>query len=118
MDPNTGGVANANIDKVGKVTVRAIDSAMVAANNSAAGGLAGSPYGLEEYSDPNAGPGQGLIKSGIEWVFENCFVTKVTMPKFTTEGADNVKFTVDFKFGKVKYPGFAAGNPGSGNTNL
>ena len=118
VDPNTGGVSNANIDKVGKVTVRTIDSAIVAADNAAAGTLAGAPLGLEEYSNPNAGPGKGLIQGGLEWVFENCFVTKVTMPKFSTDSADVIKFSVDFKFGKVKYPGFAAGNSGSGNTNL
>ena len=40
------------------------------------------------------------------------------MPKFSTDGADVINFTVDFTFGKVKYPGFSAGNPGDGNTNL
>jgi hypothetical protein len=118
VDPNTGGVSNANIDKVGKVTVKTIDSAIVAANNAAAGKLAGAPAGLEEYSNPDAGPGEGLIKSGLKWVFENCIVTKVTMPKYSTDSADILKFTVDFKFGNCQYPGFVAGNPGDGNTNL
>lgn len=111
VDPNTGGVANANIDKVGTVTVRTVSSAIVAADSSAAGSLSGTPLGIDDYtSTQNQTAGQiASSDNTIEWKFENCFVTKVTMPKFTTEGADNIKFTVDFKCGNVKFPGFSAG---------
>jgi hypothetical protein len=42
----------------------------------------------------------------MEWKFKGCFVTKVDMPKFKTDGADLVTFAVDFHFGDVEYPGF------------
>lgn len=110
VDPNTGGVANANVDKVGTVTVRTVNSAIVAAGSDKASSLSGSPLGLDDYISTQAQT-QGQIADGdnaIQWKFENCFVTKVTMPKFTTEGADNVTFTVDFKCGNVIFPGFEA----------
>lgn len=104
VDPNTGGVANANIDKVGTVTVRTIGSAIVAAGNS--DGQAYSAAGVEQYnSDSKTG-----IKADKEvvWKFKGAFVTKVGMPKFKTDGADNITFTVEFHFGNVEYPGFKA----------
>lgn len=102
VDPNTGGVANANIDKVGTVTVKTINTAMVAAGNS--DGSSYSAAGVESY-DNSARTG---IKTDniMEWKFHGCFVTKVDMPKFKTDGADNITFAVDFHFGKVEYPGF------------
>lgn len=103
VDPNTGGVANANIDKVGTVTVRTINSAVVAAGNS--DGQAYSVKGVDIYNSNE----RGLDKKPenvMEWKFKGCFVTKVDMPKFKTDGADLVTFTVDFHFGDVDYPGF------------
>ena len=102
VDPNTGGVANANIDKVGTVTVRTINSAVVAAGDS--DGQAYSVKGIESYDNSAK---TGIKKdSGMEWKFKGCFVTKVDMPKFKTDGADLVTFAVDFHFGDVEYPGF------------
>lgn len=107
VNPNTGGVANANIDKVGTVKVKTVNSAIVAADSGQS--LSGSPAGLSDYLSTSTNTaGQIGDQKSIEWVFKNCYVTKVTMPKFKTEGADNVTFTVDFKCGNVKYPGFSA----------
>lgn len=106
VNPNTGGVANANIDKVGTVKVKTVDSAIVAADIGS--NLSGSPAGLTEYLSTSATTAGQIGDTTMEWVFKNCYVTKVSMPKFKTEGADNVTFTVTFKFGDVKYPGFSA----------
>lgn len=108
VNPNTGGVANANIDKVGTVTVKTVDSAVVAADNSAASTLNGAPGGLESYSSSDANSLGQIKDSTMKWIFKNCFVTKVGMPKFTTESSDKVTFDVDFHFGDVQYPGFEA----------
>lgn len=109
VDPNTGGVANANVDKVGTVTVRTVNSAIVAAPSAQASQLSGEPLGLTDYTDTAAQTSGQIPKAKcIEWKFENAFVTKVSMPKFTTEGADVIKFSVDFKCGNVIYPGFEA----------
>lgn len=102
VDPNTGGVANANIDKVGTVTVKTIGSAIVAAGNS--DGQAYNTAGVEQYSkDPKMGIN---AEQEIVWKFKGVFVTKVSQPQFKTDSADNITFTVDFHFGNVEYPGF------------
>lgn len=106
VNPNNGGVANANIDKVGTVKVRPIDSAVVAAPNSDAAQLNGSPAGVESYSSSDAQSIGQITSSSIEWVFENCFVTKVGMPKYKTDSADTINFEVEFHFGPCNYPGF------------
>ncbi len=103
VDPNTGGVANANIDKVGTVTVRTINSAIVAAGTSE-----GSEYSASGVDTVTSSSSQG-IKDGsgvLTWKFKGCFVTKVGMPSYKTDGADNITFAVDFHFGQVEYPGF------------
>lgn len=110
VNPNTGGVANANVDKVGTVKVRTINSAIVAAESSKANNLTGSPLGLEDYTS-TATQTAGQITDGdnsLEWVFENCCVTKVGQPKFKTDGADVMTFQVTFIFGNTTYPGFVA----------
>lgn len=103
VDPNSGGVANANIDKVGTVTVRTINTAIVAAGSSD-----GSEYSASGVDTVTSSSSTG-IKDGdgvLKWVFKGCFVTKVDMPKYKTDGADVITFTVDFHFGQVRYPGF------------
>lgn len=105
VNPNNGGVSNANIDKVGTVTVRTVSSAIVAAGDSEA--QAYKTLGVEKYSNSSKA---GIKADGNElvWKFKGCFVTKVGMPKFKTDGADLVTFTVDFHFGDTDYPGFKA----------
>ncbi len=101
VDPNTGGVANANIDKVGTVTVKTIDTPFIAAEGSD-----GSAYQASGVDNYNADLKTGIKDTNMVWKFHNCFVTKVDMPKFKTDGADLITFAVDFHFGKVEYPGF------------
>lgn len=108
VNPNTGGVANANIDKVGTVTVRAIDSAVVAASASDAASLNGAPGGLETYSSSDSNSLGQIKDTDMKWVFKNCCVIKVGQPQYKTDGADNVTFEVGFIFGDVEYPGFKA----------
>lgn len=106
VNPNNGGVANANIDKVGTVKVRAIDSAVVAAPNSDAAQLNGAPGGVETYSSSDAQTIGQIKDSTIEWIFKNCFVTDVGQPSYKTSGGDAMTFQVTIYFGDCNYPGF------------
>lgn len=105
VDPNTGGVSNTAVGKVGTVKVRTLTNPFIARKNG--NELAGSHLGWSDYNQ-DAGDKKyfGTIKEGKKWEFYTAFVTKVGQPNFKTEGGDKITFQVDFRFGHCKYPGF------------
>lgn len=111
VNPNTGGVANANALVAGTVTVRTLAVPFLAAETSSAGQIAPEIIGVDSYE---SGEGKvGAIKpvdgKTKEWKFMDAWVSNVGQPKYSTESDGTaIKFDVEFTFGRCKYPGFEA----------
>ncbi len=91
-DPVTGGVANVGT-ALGEVEVIALSE-----NFSAI-------HCVDNYDDEGAINADNLTK----WTFKDAIVTKVDAPKFKTDGANAIKFKVDFIFGECDHPFFNGG---------
>ena len=98
-DPVTGGVSNA-LSYFGRVSVATIVGEYYATTIAPPG----------DPNEDNTGilRKDGYISNNINplalWTFYNVWVRKITSPKFTTQDANEGKFTVEFSFYDVDMP--------------